>query len=214
MKTKFLFSVALILAFILWTVAVSFIDVQPIGPEGSKVGFASLNQAFHGLTGVHFELYRLTDLLSIVPLFLCILFALTGLVQLIKRKSLFKIDGDIIALGIFYLITFGAFVFFEIFIINYRPVIIEGALEASYPSSTTMLCMCTLPTAAMQFSARIKHTVFRNIIIILCILLCAFMVICRLISGVHWLTDIVGGALLSAGLVLLYSSLCDLISTQ
>ena len=36
------------------------------------------------------------------------------------------------------------------------------------------------------------------------------MVIGRLISGVHWLTDIIGGVLLSAGIVMMYYTVTSL----
>ena len=129
-----------------------------------------------------------------------------GLVQWIKRKSIRKVDFDILVLGGFYIITIVAYLFFESVVINYRPVLINGYLEASYPSSTTMLVMCVMPTAVMQLGSRTKNKVLRNIIAVTIVAFIAFMVIGRLVSGVHWFTDIVGGALLSAGLVMMYYS--------
>ena len=40
------------------------IDTAPIGPMGSVVGLSTLNRMFHSFTGVHMELYRISDLLS------------------------------------------------------------------------------------------------------------------------------------------------------
>ena len=104
------------------------------------------------------------------------------------------------------MVVLAAYLFFEIVVINYRPTLIDGYLEASYPSSTTMLGMCVMPTAMMQLRTRIKNRVFRRCVMVLIAVFMAFMVIGRLISGVHWFTDIVGGALLSAGLVMIYYS--------
>ena len=67
--------------------------------------------------------------------------------------------------------------------------------------------MCVMPTAAMQLNVRIKNTVFRRCAVITIVAFTAFMVIGRLISGVHWISDIIGGALLSAGLVIIYYSI-------
>ena len=200
----------LLIAFVLWTVAVCFVDVRTIGPQGSTVGFAGINGFVHNLTGTHFSLYNITDWLGLVPIFVCMGFGILGLVQWIKRKSIFKVDHDILVLGGFYIITIAAYLFFENVVINYRPVLINGYLEASYPSSTTLLVMCVMPTAIMQLGSRIKNKVFRNIIAVTIIAFIAFMVIGRLLSGVHWLTDIVGGTLLSAGLVMLYRAIIGL----
>ena len=191
-------------AFALWTGLVRCIDVRPVGPEGSAVGFAAVNQWFHTLTGVHMKLYELTDWLSIIPLGIVAGFGILGLAQLVKRRSILKVDRSILLLGGFYIVVMALFVFFEIVVINYRPVLINGLLEASYPSSTTMLVLCVMPTALIQLKARIKVKSLKKVIAVTIILFDLFMVTGRLISGVHWLSDIVGGALLSAGLVLLY----------
>lgn len=201
--------VSLVAAFVLWTVIICFVDVQAIGPEGSSVGFATLNEFVHELTGVNWLLYTITDWLGLVPIAVALGFAILGLVQLIKRRSLLKVDRDILVLGGFYIAVMAAYVLFEFVVINYRPILIEGHLEASYPSSTTMLIMCVMPTAAMQLNARIKNTVVKRCVIIAIVAFIAFMVIGRIFSGVHWLTDIVAGALLSAGLVMNYFSICN-----
>ena len=82
---------------------------------------------------------------------------------------------------------------------------IDGKLEASYPSSTTMLALCVLPTAMMQLKTRIHGDAVRRAVLVILAAFSVFMVVGRLISGVHWLSDIVGGVLLSAGLVSLYA---------
>ena len=205
-KKKLVLGASLVVAFVLWTVFVRFVDVQAIGPEGSSVGFATLNGFVHELTGVNWLLYTVTDWLGLVPIAVALGFAGLGLLQLIKCKSLWKVDHSILALGVFYIVVMAVYVFFEMVVINYRPTLIEGYLEASYPSSTTMLVTCVMPTAAMQLNARIKNTVFRRFAVITIAAFTAFMVIGRLLSGVHWITDIIGGALLSAGLVMMYDA--------
>lgn len=203
----FIASIGLITAFVLWTVAICLVDFRAIGPQGSSVGFASINGFVHNLTGVHWTLYNITDWLGIVPIFVCIGFGTLGLVQWIKGKSIRKVDRDILIMGMLYIVTIAAYIFFESVVINYRPVLINGCLEASYPSSTTVLVMCVMPTAIMYFGSRIKNKVLRNIVAAAIILFIVFMVIGRLVSGVHWFTDIVGGTLLSAGLVILYRAI-------
>ena len=208
-KRHFYIAVCLLAAFFLWTAAVCMIDVQPIGPEGSAVGFAALNGFVHRLTGVHMALYTLTDWLSVIPPMFLAGFALLGLVQWVKRKHLLKVDRSILVLGGFYLVVLAAYAFFEVFAVNYRPVLINGILEVSYPSSTTMLVMCVMPTALLQLRSRIRSGAVRRWVSIAITAFTLFMVIGRLISGVHWFTDIIGGALLSAGLVMMYHSLSE-----
>ena len=211
-ETKKNFGIAAILlgAFVVWTAAVQLVDVQPIGPQGSTVGFAAVNSWVHNLTGVHMSLYTVTDWLGLVPIAFAIGFALLGLIQWVKRKHLRQVDFSILVLGGFYLLVMAAYVLFEVFVINYRPVLINGCLEASYPSSTTMLVLCVMPTTLMQLNARIKSQTPKRWVGFGITAFILFMVIGRLLSGVHWFTDIIGGALFSAGFVMLYHSITSL----
>ena len=204
---KLWMAVGMLLAFILWTVLICVIDVRPIGPRNSEVGFATLNETVHSLTGIHLSLYVLTDWLSLIPACVIAGFGLLGLCQWIGRKSIFSVDKSILVLGGFYVIVFAIYAFFEQFPVNFRPILLEGILEASYPSSTTMLVLCVMTTAEMQLHTRIKNKRCRQTITLLLSAFTAFMVVGRLLSGVHWVTDIIGGILLSAGLVLMYDFL-------
>lgn len=195
---------ALLLSFVVWTALVCTIDVQPIGPDGSSVGLATLNGTVHNLLGTNMTLYTITDWLSLVPIFTAIGFAVLGLVELVKRKSLLKVERSIIALGIFYLAVIFVYLLFEGVAINYRPVLINGLLEVSYPSSTTLLVMTVMPAAAIEIGTRVKKTATKHTINAVITTFVAFMVIGRILSGVHWISDVIGGALFSTGLVLIY----------
>ncbi len=203
-------SITLFMSFILWTLLVSFVDIQPIGPRGSVVGFATINGMFHNLTGVHMTLYHITDWLGLVPVASGFGFAILGLIQWIKRKHILKVDFSILALGTYYIFVLAAYLFFEEVVVNYRPVLIADFLEASYPSSTTLLVLCIMPTAMMLLNTRIKNYHLRLIVFYGIKTFIVFMVVGRLLSGVHWFTDVVGGILLSVGLVMLYRFICKL----
>ena len=208
-KRDLIIAIGLLVAFVLWTVMIMFVDVRAIGPRGSSVGFSAFNEFVHNVTGSNMTLYVITDWLGLVPIIGAFGFAILGLVQWIKRKSLFKVDRSLLALGGFYIVVMAVYVLFEFIVINRRPVLIDGYLEASYPSSTTMIVMCVMPTAIMQFRSLVKTKIPRLIVLIAISVFIAFMVIGRLLSGVHWITDIIGGVLVSSGLVMLYKSVVD-----
>ena len=213
MRNKsFYVAVSFLVATAVWTVAVCFIDVRAIGPEGSSVGFAALNGLVRDAVGVNMTLYTVTDWLGAVPIAFALGSAILGLVQLFSRKSLLKVDRSIIALGIFYILVVGAFLLFEVMAINYLPVLIDGRLEASYPSSTTLLTLTVIPTAVMQLRERIKNRAVLQGFTVAIAVFTLFMTVGRLFSGVHWFTDIVGGVLLSVGLDGLYGWLVCRIS--
>ena len=184
-KQVLLFGGILIVAFAVWTALIQMVDVQPLGQNGTNIGFATFNCWFHRLAGVNMTIYTITDWMGLIPLVVCLIFAGIGVVQLIKRRIL-------------------AYLIFEMISINYRPILINGVMEASYPSSTTLLVLCVMPTLIEQIQRRMSCSTLKRIITILAIAFSAFMVIGRLISGVHWFTDIVGGVLLSAGLFTVY----------
>lgn len=193
-------------AFALWTVMIQCIDVQAVGQNGTRIGFAAFNVWFHQLTGVHMTIYTITDWLGLVPIFICLCFGMLGFGQLIRRKSLLRVDPDILLLGAYYVVVIFGYLFFEMVPINYRPILIEGYLEASYPSSTTLLVLSVMPTLQFQVNRRVENSLLRRVNAVFVIAFSSFMVIGRLISGVHWASDIVGSILLSTGLFLLYRS--------
>ena len=187
-----------------WTALIRRVDVQPIGPNGTSVGLAALNGWFHRLTGVHMGLYAVTDWLGLVPIGVCLGFAAMGAVQLVRRRRLARVDGDILLLGAYYALVILLYLLFEMVPINYRPILIDGALETSYPSSTTLLVLSVMPTLGFQAGRRCARAGLRRAAVFFSAAFSAFMVLGRLIAGVHWLSDILGAALLAAGLFAIY----------
>ena len=205
-KNALCLGISFVVAFVIWTALILLVDVQAIGQNRTNIGFATCNSWFHRWTGVHMTVYIITDWLGLVPIFICMIFSGMGLIQLIKRRSLFKVDYDIILLGIYYIVVILGYFMFEMIPINYRPILIEGRMEASYPSSTTLLVLCVMPTFSEQIKRRMNNVLLKRVLCILVSCFSTFMVLGRLFSGVHWFTDIVGGMLFSAGLFYLYKA--------
>lgn len=208
-KKNIVLSVIMTIVSIVYTFLVKKVDVREIGPNKSLVGFAKINKWFSNLVGTHMSIYKITEILGLVIILIVGIYALVGLIQLIKRKSLRQVDREIYLLGGLYVLMLMVYVFFEKFIINYRPVLIDGELEASYPSSHTILAICICVSSLIVSKKYLdgKKLVFANIATILLLLL---VFLGRLISGVHWVSDILGGVIISLTLLMYFYTLYDL----
>lgn len=193
-----------LVAFTVWTLLVMFIDVKPLGVDNTNIGLSTFNLWVFNSLGTNMIFYVVTDWLGLVPIAICICFGVVGLVELIKRKSLFKVDKDIILLGIYYVFVIFLYLLFEMIVINYRPILIDGYKESSYPSSTTLLVLSVMPTLSFETNRRLKNKWVRLAINLFSVSFSLFMVIGRLISGVHWISDIIGSIILSSGLFIMY----------
>ncbi len=185
---------------------VRLVDVAPIGADGTSIGLSHLNQFVFDLFGVNILWYNITDWLGVAAVLTGFVFAVTGLVQLIKRRSLLKVDREILSLGGLYIVVIGLYLFFENVIINYRPIIMPDntSPEASFPSSHTMLVCVIMGSAAMLINRYIRNKPLNRILRAVCYVIIGVTVVGRLIAGVHWFTDILGGILISVTLLSLY----------
>ena len=208
---KFIAGGVSLMLFLVLLILVKTADVAAIGPEGTKIGLSSLNHSVSEAIGVHMLWYNITEITGIAAIGTAGIFALIGAVQLIRRKSLLKVDREILAAGGLYAVVLGLYVLFEKVIINYRPVIMEGDahVEASFPSSHTMLICCVMGSAAMLLPKYIASGGLLRLLQTVCALMIAVTVIGRLVSGVHWLTDILAGAFISLALVLIFAGVLE-----
>lgn len=152
-RQRFRIAICLFLLFILFTICLREIDVQKVGPLHSKVGFATINQLIFNTVGVHPFWYHLTEILGLFPIIIMGYFAAYGFWQLLVRKKLSLIDKDILCLGFLYMVVAVCYIFFLKVVINYRPLLVEGQLEASYPSSHTILAITVLLSAFYVFQS-------------------------------------------------------------
>ncbi len=209
---KIILGLSLIAIFLIFTYLLQVVDVKPLGVNGTNIGFSTLNCIFHKLCGINMMLYIITDWAGLIPIFVAFSFGILGIVQLIKNRRLTKVDRDILILGVYYVVLATLYVIFEMIQINYRPILINGFMEASYPSSTTLLTLGVMPTLTEQIGRRCDNSFIKSTTTVLTIIFSLFMVVGRLISGVHWFTDILGSVLVSTGLFNIYKGLVVIVN--
>lgn len=204
-KKYLILSIILTIVSVLYTILVKTVDVKKIGPKGSLVGFATLNSLFKNIIGSNMTIYKITEILGYLVFLLCLFYAIIGIYQLIKRKSLKEIDKQIYLIAGFYVLVLMVYILFEKLIINYRPVLIDGELEASFPSSHTVLSICVCLSSIM-LSRKYISKKYVDIVNVITIILMLGVLIGRLISGVHWISDIIGGIIISMTLIMYFKT--------
>ena len=202
-KKSFMIALILLVISIVFTILVTKVDVKPIGPVNpetnviSEVGFASINGAFHDKLGFNDTFYTVSKYAGYLALVLVVFYAFTGLIELLQKKSLKEVNKALYALAAFYVCVAVVYVLFEVMIINYRPVIMDGELEASFPSSHTLLALCVCGSSLIVSKYIVKKENFRKLLNIGSWIVMILVVVTRVLSGVHWITDICGGILIS-----------------
>ena len=206
-KRSVIISIVLITLCILYTIVVKEVNVSAIGPNESKVGLSCINDFFKDIIGVNKGFYTITNFMDIVLVLIPAIYGVIGLGQLIKRKNLMKGDRELYVLAIFYSIVVLTYVCFEHITINYRPVLINGELDLSYPSSHTLAAICICGSSII-----INFKLFKDKGIFKCITLLStismfILILGRLLSGYHWFTDIIGGILIASTLLYIFNSM-------
>lgn len=212
-KRNILISIFLILLAILFTFLVKVVDVKQIGVNNSSIGFSSVNQFVFNILGVNTIWYNITDWLGIVSILMVIIYAIIGFVQLIKRKNILKVDKEILILGLFYVAVIILYLFFEKVIINYRPILTDGLMEASYPSSHTLMVLCVCGSSII-INRKLFNNKFTKIMNVMLFIIMIITAVGRLLSGVHWFTDILGGIFISMALLMSFYSVIDMVNNK
>ncbi len=212
-KKNIIISIVLIVLSILFTVLIKTVDVQSVGVNGTDIGFATINKKVFETIGQNDLLYKISEILGYIALGIVFIYAVVGLYQLIKRKNLLKVDNEIIALGVFYIIVLGLYFLFDKIAINYRPVLENGKLEASFPSSHTLLAICVC-VSATWINKRLFKSDMTKIFNCLLLLMAVATVFARFLSGVHWLTDIFGGIIISSALLMCFKTVLEMLDNK
>ena len=208
-KRNLIITILLLVSSIIFIVLLKIIDIKCNAVNNTCIGFATINQFIFNKIGVNMTWYMITDWLGIIPILMSMIYAIIGLKQLIKRKSIRKVNKEIIILGIFYIIVILTYILFEKYIINYRPILMNGFLESSFPSSHTLMTICLCGSSIIINNKLFKNN-FTKILNIISLFIIIITIIGRFISGVHWFTDIIGGILISSFFLMLFYSIINI----
>ncbi len=201
-KMWLVFSICLLVAFVAFTLIVAFVDVN------DGVGLSHLNHPIWQRCGKSEIWETITDWLGYLTI-LALLFCVGMQIwQWMRRKSLQKVDWNLIVLDIVCAGLVAVYVFFEFVVVNYRPMLENGVAKASYPSSHAMLFVTGLFLSIYQIWHYVKSKLWRIVLTVLISTVMVIGVVGRLLAGVHWFTDIFAGVLISGFLCCLYLTFC------
>lgn len=213
-KNGFLLTVILLVGFLIYTMCVMYVDAKPMGLDGTKIGFASLNVPIHQFLGFNKAFYYLSKGIGVITFIVAGFFAALTVIEMFIRKGIFKADQSLYALCVIYVLVIIAYVLFDKLAINFRPIDMGEGLEPSYPSTHTMLAVVVFVTGAIQLKYRLDESVIKRTVIIVLYALNGLMILFRMLSGVHWFTDILGGVIIGAVFISLYINMLSFINDK
>lgn len=145
---------------------------------------------------------KATDIILIASFAVLAVFALTGLCQWLKRKSLKKVDKPLLWFPFpLALMAITHIVFDKFLIWNTRP---DGSGEASFPSTHVMVVATIFFLVAIILPKYIKS---KAAYIILDLFMLAFIVLVsvgRVLANKHWPSDVLGALAFAAIFAAIY----------
>lgn len=211
---NFSITAGLFLVFAIFTILVKFVDTSVVATTGTQIGLSSINKPLFDFFGANETWGTISTLLFVIAGVVVLTLATIAVVEMIKSKSLFKINHKLLLVALLYVLTAIFYVIFEFVIINYRPLLDEGLIKASYPSSHTLLICVVCLSACLIVPDYIKSNPLKITITTILCLISVLAPITRLLAGMHWFTDVVASIILSLALVMLYYSTSSYISSK
>lgn len=133
----------------------------------------------------------ISDIILLASFAILGVFVVLGLYQLITRKSLLKVDHRLLWMILpLVLIAITYVVFDKFLVLNIRP---NGSGEASFPSTHVMVVSTIFLIIALNLPYYIKSKTAWIIIDIAMLLLIVLVCVGRVLSEMHWLSDVLGG---------------------
>ena len=206
-KLSYALTIILLISFIVFTIIVKCVDVKPLGINETNIGLSTFNISVRDKIPYNETWYKITKYFGYLWFVVCGLFAAYGIYLFIKNKSLKKIDYKLYILFSIFLLAIILYISFEFIKINYRPILEDGKMELSYPSSHTLLSIAIFVPSALYIIDSKFNKIFKYISVPTLLILAILIVVGRFLSGVHWATDIFGGIILGSFLISLYISI-------
>lgn len=204
-KKWFLAALILTAVFVVLTITVKYVDQKNIGSQ--VIGWATINLWWRDIIGVRNFWQIASHIFAAITLIILVMFLVWQAIALLRRKSFrtmprhwWFFDLTLIALALCYIV-------FQIMVINFRPLLIDGVAELSYPSSHVLLLATLWPVFILTLSREVKSRPWLRVASVIGIIVMTVGIIARLLSGYHWFTDIIGGIMLGAVLTCWYQAL-------
>ncbi|MBQ3436419.1 phosphatase PAP2 family protein [Candidatus Saccharibacteria bacterium] len=132
----------------------------------------------------------ITNIILISSFVVLAVFAVLGLVQWISRKSLKKVDKQLLWMPLPLLLMAITYVVFDKFIIlNVRP---NGSGEPSFPSTHVMVVATIFFVVALALPKYIKSKTARIVLELFIAALIGLTCVGRVVSQMHWISDTIG----------------------
>lgn len=171
-------------------------DKAVIAESGKEVGLSSINNLVKYSYKENLDL--MTDLLFYVTFTVVVFEGCLGIIQLVTRKSLFKVDKEIIIFGISLVVMVVLWLVFDHLLkINVRPI---DANEGSFPSThvmmATFLALASHAFICMKYETRLP----KYLSLVLAIIIISTITFGRVACGMHYITDVTGGLFMGLAL--------------
>lgn len=203
-----LFPIISFILFLVFTILVKTVDVTYIQDIG-YLGFYNINTSINSkIQSMNTSLYdKLSDVIMIISFVSVAIFAVIGIVQLIKRKSFKQVDPILYILLGLYVLVAAMYLTFSLMKINFSPLSTKENLKDSYPSSHVFISITLFVSGVMTATKYVNMGKWMSVIGFTgAILLSILSAVTRMFSGQHYFTDIIGAILLAIFLISAYYS--------
>ena len=145
---------------------------------------------------------KATDIILIASIASLAVFAIFGLCQWIKRKSIKKVDKELIFMLIpLILMAIVYFVFDKFLIWNTRP---DGSGEPSFPSTHVMVVATIFLLIALVLPRYIKSKAACALLDLMMLIFIVLTCVGRVLANKHWTSDVIGALVFSLVFALIY----------